>query len=359
MDAPMLMMWGDNTYGQLGDNTTIKRSSPVQTVTFGANWKQVACGWRTTAAIKADGTLWTWGQNYAGLGDNTTNSYSSPVQTVAFGTNWKQVACGRYHTAAIKTDGTLWCWGDNNFGGLGDNTGDRRSSPVQTITYAKNWKQVACGWYHTAAIKTDGTLWIWGRNYIGELGDNTTIDRSSPVQTVAGGTNWKQAACGWTHTAAIKTDGTLWIWGLNNYGQLGYNTATNKSSPTQTVAGGTNWKQVACGNYHTAAIKTDGTLWCWGWNNGLGDNTAVNKSSPVQTVAGGTNWKQVSAGSDHTACIKTDGTLWSWGFYFYGQLGDNTSNTRSSPVQTVLYGNNWKQVACGSNHTAAIKDGDF
>jgi len=141
MDAPMLMMWGDNTYSQLGDNTTIKRSSPVQTVTFGANWKQVACGWRTTAAIKADGTLWTWGQNYAGLGDNTTNSYSSPVQTVAFGTNWKQVACGRYHTAAIKTDGTLWCWGDNNFGGLGDNTGDRRSSPVQTITYAdRDWE---------------------------------------------------------------------------------------------------------------------------------------------------------------------------------------------------------------------------
>ena len=143
-----------------------------------------------------------------------------------------------------------------------------------------------------------GGLWSCGRNNNGQLGDSTITGRSSPVQTIAGGTNWKQVATGYYHTAAIKTDGTLWSWGYNSEGQLGDSTLTQRSSPVQTIAGGTNWKQVATGYYHTAAIKTDGTLWSWGYNlyGGLGDSTSTNKSSPVQTIAGGTNWKQVSGG---------------------------------------------------------------
>jgi alpha-tubulin suppressor-like RCC1 family protein len=351
-------LWGQNSNGQLGDNTITDKSSPVQTVAGGTNWKQVAAGgFYHTAAIKTDGTLWTWGQNtYGQLGNNTAASKSSPVQTVAGGTNWKTVAGGLRHTAAIKTDGTLWTWGFNVYGSLGDNTVTSKSSPVQTVAGGTNWKQVAGGFYQTAAIKTDGTLWTWGYNLYGQLGDNTITSKSSPVQTVAGGTNWKQVVCGAQHTAAIKTDGTLWTWGYNLYGQLGDNTITDKSSPVQTVAGGTNWKQVAVGLYHTAAIKTDGTLWLWGWNNfgQLGDNTTADKSSPVQTVAGGTNWKQVDGGFYHTAAIKTDGTLWTWGYNLTGQLGDNTTAHKSSPVQTVAGGTNWKQVADGGYHTIAI-----
>jgi alpha-tubulin suppressor-like RCC1 family protein len=356
-----LWVWGNDYFGQLGDNTVTDKSSPVQTIAAGTNWKQVSCGSSVTAAIKTDGTLWGWGgNNYGGLGDNTTTNKSSPVQTISGGTNWKQASGGRYHTAAIKTDGTLWTWGYNYYGGLGDNTNVSKSSPVQTISAGTNWKSVACGVYHTAAIKTDGTLWTWGYNWAGQLGDTTTANKSSPVQTISGGTNWKQVSCGY-HTAAIKTDGTLWIWGYNWCGQLGDNTTTDKSSPVQTITGGTNWKQVSCGQYHTAAIKTDGTLWTWGWNsNGqLGDNIAyIHKSSPVQTITGGTNWKQVSCGSSVTAAIKTDGTLWGWGFNASGQLGDNTTTDKSSPVQTISAGTNWKQVSCGSNNTAAVKD-DF
>ena len=360
-----LWLWGRNNYGQLGDNTTVSvfgaKSSPVQTIAAGTNWKQVGCGLYHTAAIKTDGTLWTWGQNTNGqLGDNTAVNKSSPVQTIAAGTNWKQVGCGFYHTAAIKTDGTLWTWGYNNYGQLGDNTIANKSSPVQTIAAGTNWKQVGCGFYHTAAIKTDGTLWTWGYNNYGQLGDNTIARKSSPVQTIAGGTNWKLVGSGGYHISAIKTDGTLWTWGNNNFGQLGDNTAVSpvaaKSSPVQTIAGGTNWKQVGSGGYHTAAIKTDGTLWLWGQNyyGQLGDNTAVNKSSPVQTISGGTNWKQVSGGKYHTAAIKTDGTLWLWGYNNYGQLGDKTTAGESSPVQTISAGTNWKLVGCGQYNTAAI-----
>jgi hypothetical protein len=357
------MTWGMNSEGQLGDNTQTSRSSPVQTITYGANWKSVACdGEGFNAAIKTDGTLWTWGRNYLGqLGDNTSynSSKSSPVQTIAFGTNWKQVSCGYGHAAAIKTDGTLWTWGQNYYGELGDNTIIMKSSPVQTVAGGTNWKQVSCGDFdaHTAAIKTDGTLWVWGKNNQGQLCDNTTTNRSSPIQTITFGTNWMQVSCGNSTTAAIKTDGSMWSWGLGTSGQLGDNTILSKSSPVQTITRGTNWKQVAAG-YITAAIKTDGTLWTWGSNYAgcLGDNTIENKSSPVQTVAFGTNWKQVAASNFVTAAIKTDGTLWCWGRNnYYGQLGDNTTTNKSSPVQTILYGQNWKSVSCGAVHTAAIQ----
>ena len=364
LKTPQLWTWGSNS-GNLGDGTTVDKSSPVTTVAGGTNWKQVACG-SQTAAIKTDGTLWTWGYNLFGqLGDNTSVTKSSPVTTIAGGTNWKQVSCGTYHTAAIKTDGTLWTWGYNLYGGLGDNTAVSKLSPVTTVAGGTNWKQVACGDNHTSAIKTDGTLWTWGINSSGQLGDGTTVDKSSPVTTVAGGTNWKQVACG-SQTAAIKTDGTLWTWGGNGFGQLGDNTVVAKSSPVTTVAGGTNWKQVACGGYYIAAIKTDGTLWTWGINNSgrgvaygqLGDGTSINRSSPVTTVTGGTNWKQVAAGFYHTAAIKTDGTLWTWGNNPYGALGDSTTVNKSSPITTVAGGTNWKQVGCSASHTAAISESE-
>ena len=359
MVAPQLLTWGYDNYGQLGDNTIIAKSSPIQTITGGTNWKSVACGYGYVAAIKTDGSLWGWGQNNMGsLGDNTTTNKSSPVQTVAGGSNWIIVAGGGYRIAAIKTDGTLWVWGRNYNGELGDNTTILKSSPVQTIAGGTNWKIVACGHYHTAAVKTDGTLWMWGYNSFGQLGDNSIVDKSSPVQTIAGGTNWKQVSAGAHHSGAVKTDGTLWLWGRDDYGQLGNNTTVHKSSPVQTAAGGTNWKSVSGGWYHTATIKTDGTLWMWGRDDygQLGDNTTVHKSSPVQTAAGGTNWKLVSSGYQHTAAVKTDGTLWGWGRNIFGQLGDNTGTNRSSPVQTVAGGTNWKSVSGGGLQTAALSE---
>ena len=368
-----LYTWGlDNNTGQLGDNTTVGRSLPGQTIAGGTNWKQVAGCFSSapsfggiSAGIKADGTLWVWGTNaYGALGDGTVTSRSSPVQTITGGTNWSQVACGNKHCAAIKSDGTLWTWGDNLKGQLGNGvmkwsapypSGDK-SSPVQTITGGTNWSQVACGNRSTAAIKTDGTLWLWGYNY-GQLGDNTAADRSSPVQTISRGTNWKQISCGYNFAAAIKTDGTLWTWGRNTWGNLGDNTINDRYSPVQTIAGGTNWSQVSCGGYNTAAIKTDGTLWVWGQGESgqLGNGTALRNSSPVQTLAGGTNWKQVVSGGGTTAAIKTDGTLWFWGGNGNGNGVFRDPGT-SSPVQTTYSSFIWKQIVFGSAFMAIRSD---
>jgi len=357
-----LFNWGGNTEGQLGDNTASSKSNPIQTVTGGINWKQVACGSYFTAAIKTDNTLWSWGSNSNGhMGDNTITVRSSPVQTITFGSNWKQVSCGYATVCSVKTDGTLWCWGDNASGQLGDNTITKKSSPVQTIAFGTNWKQVSGGKLHTACIKTDGTLWTWGDNASGQLGDNTITKKSSPVQTIAFGTNWKQVFCGYAHTIATKTDGSLWVWGFNSNGQIGDNTIANRSSPVQTIAFGSTWKQASGGKLHTACVKTDGSLWIWGNNDQgqLGDSTIVSKSSPIQTIAFGTNWKQVFCGYRSTTVIKTDGSLWLWGNNGYGQLGDNTVSKRSSPVQTTAYGTNWKQVSGGYKQTAAVTNGDI
>ena len=312
-----LWTWGKNALGQLGDNTIASKSSPIQTIAGGNNWKQVATGNGSQAvcgAIKTDGTLWLWGYNgFGNLGDSTAVNKSSPVQTIAGGTNWKQVSIGLStfgHAGAIKTDGTLWFWGRNYKGeaGTSANVGGSYNSPIQTIAAGTNWKQLSCGDTFSTAIKTDGTLWVWGQNNQGQLGDNTVVHKSSPVQTISGGTNWKQVAAGGFNCAAIKTDGTLWMWGYNNIGQLGDNTIDRKSSPVQTIAGGTNWREITCshsGNAATAAIKTDGTLWMWGSGSAgvLGGNNSVAKSSPVQTIAGGTNWKQVSVGDSTTLAI--------------------------------------------------------
>jgi alpha-tubulin suppressor-like RCC1 family protein len=360
-----LWAFGRNTSGELGDNSITHRSSPVQTIASGINWLQVAASGTSaggTGGIKTDGTLWMWGGNgYGQLGDNSITHRSSPVQTVAGGTTWKQVSCGWTHSAGIKTDGTLWMWGKNTNGQLGDGTVALKSSPVQTVTFGANWLQVSCGYESTAAIKTDGTLWTWGLNASGQLGDNTVVKKSSPVQTVAFGTNWAQVSMGTGTMAAIKTDGTLWACGSNSLGQVGDGTITLKSSPVQTAAFGSNWKQVFVGDVLTGAVKTDGTLWMWGKNtNGqLGDGTIVSKSSPVQTIAFSNNWKQVAAGGVFAAAIKSDGTLWTWGKNSYGELGDGTITHRSSPVQTTAFGTNWKSCSVGYDYSTAINRIDF
>ncbi|MBI4700605.1 MAG: hypothetical protein HY744_05490 [Deltaproteobacteria bacterium] len=199
---------------------------------------------------------------------------------------------------------------------------------------------VATGGYHTCAVKKDGTLWCWGRNADGELGDGTTQSKSSPVQVSALGTSALAVAAGGYHTCAVKAGGTLWCWGNNEYGQLGDGTTQDETSPVQVSVLGTSALAVAGGQAHTCAVKAGGTLWCWGRNaNGqLGDGTTQDKTSPVQVPALGTSALAVAAGNDHTCAVKAGGTLWCWGNNEYGQLGDGTTQKKLSPVQVTALG---------------------
>jgi alpha-tubulin suppressor-like RCC1 family protein len=212
---------------------------------------------------------------------------------------------------------------------------------------------------HTACIKTDGTLWTWGYNASGELGLQDIAERSSPVQ-VGSLTNWKQVGTGGFNTVCVKVDGTLWTWGVNFSGQLGLEDTTARSSPVQ-VGSLTNWKQVSVGKESSGCIKTDGTLWTWGGSTdgqlGIGSSGFFGRrSSPVQ-VGTLTNWKQVNSGQYHFVCIKTDGTLWIWGNNGFGRLGLGDSTNRSSPVQVGSL-TNFKQ-ASAATHTSCILDATF
>ena len=361
-------MWGfgSNGNGRLGDGTTTSRTSPVTTSGGGTNWKQVSSGDAHAAGVKTDGTLWLWGAGGTGrIGNNSTSDRSSPVTTVAGGTNWKQVACGTSGTtpwsAAVKTDGTLWTWGSNSALQLGDGgvTTGSKSSPSTTSGGGNTWKQVACGAAHGVAIKTDGSLFSWGSNGSRQLGNlaATTASSNSPVAPAGTNTGWKQVACGADHTAAVKTDGTLWCWGSNGSGRLGNNSTTTASSPGTTSGGGVTWNFVACGVNHTAAVKTDGTLWTWGENtNGkLGDNSTSARSSPITVSGGGTDWKTVAGALQHTIAIKTNGDMWSWGDNTNGKLGDGTLTAKSSPaLATAALGVYWKSAAGGGNNSAAV-----
>lgn len=349
-----LFNWGHNSNGELGINNTGPRSSPVQTIAYGIDWEQVENGYYFSIAIKDDGTLWAWGDNYAGtLGDGTTDDKSSPIQ-IGSDTNWSFISCGDNHTAAIKTDGTLWIWGSNYNYQLGTNNASTvwKSSPVQTSIGGNDWVSVSCGYGHTVALKSNGTMWTWGNGNDGQLGDDQTGDRSYPIMNNYGEDTWSKIYAGYNCTFGIKNDGTLWSFGLNAYGRLGDGTVINRSSPVQVLGSGT-WKQVSAFQ-STVGIKQDGTLWTWGYgsNGQLGNNNTVDCSSPIQTVMGGSEWHQCSSGHDFNAAIRNDGTLWTWGDNNNGQLGDLTTGNKSSPVQ--VYGINWAYVSCGG-FTSAIK----
>ena len=261
-----LWTWGYNWAGQLGNGTSLEYSSPVQVGSL-SNWKQIAVGSYHALAIKNDNTLWVWGEDtYGGasgrLGLNNSyiefSRYSSPVQVGSL-SNWKEIAGSARSSAAIKTDGTLWTWGSNNNNEMGNGNSLDYSSPVQ-IGSLTDWKSISAGRFHMAAIKTDGTLWMWGRNDEGALGLGDTVNRSSPVK-VGSLTNWKQITCGYNYTIALKTDGSLWSWGKNNFGMLGNGNSGGGSNTSSPVQVGTlyQWKSTAiggCGYYGTAAIQS-------------------------------------------------------------------------------------------------------
>jgi cysteine-rich repeat protein len=270
-----LACWGNNGSGQLGATTAANTGEQVEVP--GGPWQSVAAGMYQTCAIKQDFTLWCWGDNTNGqLGTGNTVASPSPAQVA--GQGWSQVSSTFLHTCAVKQEGTLWCWGINANLELGTPLVAFSMTPSQVGKDA-DWIQVTTGYYHTCAIKRDGTLWCWGGNTAGQLGNDSipvlsTAQTSDPVQVV--GTSWKGVSAGLSHTCAVKAEGTLWCWGDNTHGKLGDQSTDAKGTPVAVVVAGQTWIMVAAGVSHSCALANSGSLWCWGDNSagqlGIGSN---------------------------------------------------------------------------------------
>lgn len=345
--------WGYNVTGQLGISSTTPKSSP--TLMGSSAWKMISTQNTSSLGIRSDGTMWAWGDNtYGQLGTNFGTSYSSPIQTGS-ATTWKTVSVGSLSTLAIKTDGTLWFWG-NVPTPMTLPAGNIVSTPVQ-IGSGIIWKNVGNGFFNGTAIQQDGSLWIWGSNDYGQMGDGTqsALPVSIPVQ-VAGGP-WKSVSCQWYTVYAIKTDGSMWSWGYSSNYESGLNTNFAVLTP-QKIGTENNWSTVTgittVNSGVGIAIKTDGTIWSWGNDQPLLGQGTTNAlfTSPTQigTLA---NWQSVVIGAC-VAAIKTDGTLWTWGYNVYGELGAGSSGINySSPIQ-VGSATNWRSVSVAID---AYKDG--
>ena len=348
----ILYQWGCNNVLQQLCNYSITPTSSPAAYYDEYNWLDIKSDSGSFGAIKTDGTLWSWGCALCGSMGNeclTTICYSSPVQEITSSVNWCHITVSKVGRNAIKTDGTLWSWGEERMLGVGDSL--KRSSPTQEFCSATNWCEVStrtaisASGAASAAIKTDGTLWVWGAvqnsaawNF--PIYDNIT---KSPVQEVSLSTNWSKLDSSLAVNSGLKSDGTIWSWGYGATGNLGNNSTSisNASSPIQEITSSTDW----CDLNYASGIKIDGTLWSWGYGATGGYNTTANQSSPVQEITSSTNWTCFVRDFSTSRGIKTDGTLWAWGSNACGNLGDDTLISRSSPVQEITSSTNW----CASN----------
>lgn len=263
-----------------------------------------------------------------------------------------QIGSGHQHSLGIRRDSSLWAWGNNANGQLGDATFTTRSTPVRIGTL-NNWKLIRAGRFYSVAINHSGKILTWGDNTYGQLGDGTTTNKNIPT-LIGSDSNWSLVEAGFHHTVAIKNNGSLWAWGWNNNGQLGDGTTINRTSPIR-IGTDSNWKSVATGAFHTVALKTDGSIWAWGYNaNGeIGDGTTTYRYSPTR-IGTGNNWVAVYSGFNYSMAIRSDGSLWAWGWNGFAQLGDGTTTSRLTPTR-IGTDSSWAMAEGADIHTVAIK----
>lgn len=343
----------------------------------------VTAGSEYSAVRLNDGSAWAWGDNsYGNLGIGSLADASAPRQTVygaAYLTNVSALDAF-YHTLAVMSDGTVWAWGYNYSGQLGiaaDN--NDHPTPIQ-IPGLMDIKAVAAGEYHSLALGSDGTVWSWGGNYDGQLGnrfdDGYYNNQPAPVRVVGpDGTGFltdvTAITAGYATSVALRADGTVWTWGSNSSGGLGIGTSDDVPHPVPVqVPGLTNIVAISGGYSHYMALKSDGTVWTWGENytGQLGNDTESNSYSPVQVIVpGGTNEylsgvTSIAAGGYHSLALKNGGTLWAWGENYSTQLGDGTTTNRLTPVQVLDPGDNSgyltgiTEIAAGIYHSLALKN---
>src|SRR5664280_898362 len=259
---------------------------------------------------------------------------AGPVQPASATLAPVQIATGDGHTCALAPSGQAYCWGQNTNGQLGDNTTTDRSTPVAVQQGAVIFTSIAAGYQRTCGLTSAGQTHCWGYNGNAQLGDNTTTNRLTPVAVQQGAVTFTSITAGGWHTCGLTSEGAAYCWGYNGYGQVGDNATTQRSTPVAVQQGAVTFTSITASSYYTCGLTSAGAAWCWGanWYGQLGDNSTTQRSTPVAVQQGAVTFTSITASSYYTCGLTSAGAAWCWGANWYGQLGDNSTTQRSTPV---------------------------
>lgn len=337
--AGALKCWGENTYGQVGDGTTVMKTKPADVVGLQSGVVEVVAGINHTCALTSSGGAKCWGQNtYSQLGDNGSSNQLTPANVYGFTSGVKTLGAGDYHTCAVTTAGSAKCWGRNAYGNLGDGTASSRSIPTQVTGLDSGVKAIEPGLNHTCAVLLSGGVKCWGENGNGQLGDGTIVRRYFPVDVYGLTYGVSGVTTGSAHSCALLDSGAVKCWGLNSSGQLGDSSTATRLTPTQVSGLDSGVKILASGANHNCVVTFAGGVKCWGQNNfnQLGDGTTANSSAPVNVSGLASGVTGIAAGTSHTCVVTQANEQKCWGRNSLGQLGDGTTTQRSTPVSVLL-----------------------
>ncbi len=347
---------GSNAQNQLGDGSTTEPDD-LTAIGIVTTWTKVAAGLTHSVAVRSDGTLWSCGFNqYGQCGDGSSGNTITSWTQVGTDTDWADVSAGERHSMAVKSNGAVYTFGRNNLGQLGVGDNSNRLSPTQ-IGSGSTWIHAIASEFNVLLVKDDNTLWMAGWGTQSQIGDGASSNRNALTQT--SGTGYLRAYAGRDSSYGIKTDGTLWAWGSNTYGKLGLNSLTDPiASPTQ-VGTDTDWKSVSGGESFAIATKTGGTIWVAGEElsgGELGLGATADTGLVFVQIGSDTNWDYTSSGPSSTMALKTTGAVYGWGYNGDGGLGVGDLTDRNIPTQESSTSTAWQFVAnaCGY-HSFALQ----
>lgn len=338
-----LFCWGSNRVGQLGTGGGATASPALVDTGASLLGTGVAATDHTCWLLGADRYCWGWNDNAnLGLGHTDGSPFTTPQPPPSGDPAWDALDSGWYFSCGLTQDGRVLCWGGNSRGESGvDPATDRVATPT-AIDDGTDWIELGSGGFHSCAIKRDGTLWCWGMNDSGELGVGDATNRFEEIQSGCPSgdclSDWTSVAAGDFHTCAIRENGELWCWGGGLNGQLGVGSAVDIDSKRPLRVAMADWAAVDAGESHTCAIRNDRTLWCWGQNDvgqlGVGDTERRDLPTRVD-APGGDAWLRLGLGRDHSCAIRDDETLWCWGWNLDGQLGQGVTTADGEPPITT------------------------
>jgi alpha-tubulin suppressor-like RCC1 family protein len=362
--AGALKCWGDNQFGEIGDGTVTERLTATQVSGMTSGVATVSGGGLETCALATTGEIRCWGSNdhsQLGVGILAVRRRTTPWPIAGLGSGLSSVGIGWWHACGLTTTGAVKCWGDNQYGQLGDGTTSTIDRPVPALvpSLSSDVAAIAVGGYHACALTTGGAVKCWGQNAVGQLGDNSLVNRPTPVQVSGLTTGVAAITAGDSHTCALTTGGAVKCWGANWYGQIGDNTGTDRRVPTQVLGMTGGVASVSVCGYHTCANTTAGAAKCWGYNSvgQLGDGTATDRATPtpVNGLSGGVI--SIGAGGESSCALLTGGVVKCWGGNSLSQLGDGTTTNRPVPTLVSSLPTGVATLSVGSAHVCVITSG--